>query len=75
MLSKYNFSSAILNLYLDVYPSDINALNLYNRYLGEKKQLCDTFEQSFGPLTLDGLNMGENNWNWDNEPWPWEVMK
>jgi len=72
---KHNFALTELNLYLDVNPNDRNMINLYNRYLDAKKQLCDMYEQNYGPLTLDGLNMGTNNWNWNLSPWPWEATK
>ena len=64
-----------LNLYLDVNPNDSNMIRLYNKYLIDKKKLCDDYERMYGPLTMDGLNMGDNSWNWNNSPWPWEVIK
>ncbi len=72
---KHNFALTELNLYLDVNPNDRNMINLYNRYLDNKKKLVDDYEINFGPLTLDGLNVGDNNWNWNNSPWPWEGTK
>ena len=72
---KHNFALTELDLYLDIYPFDINTLNTYNKILNDKKRLCDTYEQNFGPLTLEGVNMGDNEWNWIKEPWPWEGNK
>ncbi len=72
---KHNFALTELNLYLDVNPRDMNMINLYNRYLTNKKRLVDEYEKQFGPLTLEGLNVGNNSWNWDNSPWPWEGTK
>ncbi len=71
----YNFALIELQLYLDVNPMDSNIINLYNKHLMDKKKLCDDYERQFGPLTMEGLNMGTNSWNWDNSPWPWEVSK
>ena len=71
----YNFALVELQLYLDVNPMDSNMVSLYNKYLMEKKRLCDDYEKQFGPLTMDGLNMGVNSWNYVNSPWPWEVVK
>ncbi len=71
----YNFTLVELQLYLDVNPMDTKMINLYNKYLIDKKKLCDDYERQFGPLTMEGLNMGTNSWNWDNSPWPWEVSK
>ena len=50
-------------------------VNLYNKYLMDEKKLCDEYEREFGPLTMNGLNMGMDRWNWVNSPWPWEVVK
>lgn len=72
---KYNFVLVELMLYLDVNPNDREKVNLYNKYLIEKKQLIDEYEKKYGPLTMDGMNMGDNKWNWIDRPWPWEVIR
>ena len=71
----HNFVLIELQLYLDVNPMDTNIVSLYNKYLMDKKRLCDEYERGFGPLTMDGLNVGANSYNWVNSPWPWEVSK
>ena len=72
---SYNFALTELALYLDVNPNDGNMINLYNQYLNDKKRLVDDYERNFGPLTLDGLNVGDNDWHWNKTPWPWEGTK
>ena len=72
---KHNFVLVELGLYLDLNPRDKSMVNLYNNYLNAKKKLVDQYERSYGPLTMDGLNMGDNDWNWFNSPWPWEGTK
>ena len=72
-LLEYKFAMIDLGLYLDVNPNDTSLINLYNEYLQEEKKLCMQYEKSYGPLTLDSMNLGQNNWVWDNGPWPWEV--
>lgn len=74
-IMKHAFILIELQLYLDVNPMDSNMINLYNRYLEQKKRLVDEYEKNYGPLTMDSINMGNNKWNWNNSPWPWEVMK
>ena len=71
----HSFALTELALYLDVNPNDMNMISLYNRYLTNKKGLVSEFEKNFGPLTLDGINMGTNDWNWKKMPWPWEGTK
>ena len=74
-IQKHNFVLTELQLYLDINPYDKNTLSLYNQYLLAEKKLCNEYEQNYGPLTMTGMNMGMNKWNWIESPWPWEVMK
>lgn len=69
---RHVFILTELDLYLDLNSNDMKMVNLYNRYLNNKKQLVDEYETNYGPLTLEGINIGTNKWNWNNEPWPWE---
>ena len=72
---KYNFAMVELDLYLDNNPNDRNAINLFNDYKRKKKDLVKTYEDKFGPLTLDGNMMNLNTWSWNKSPWPWEGEK
>lgn len=72
----YKFILKELNLYLDNYPTNMQILNLYNKYLSEEKKLCDQYENSYGPLTTSSDDIGgSNNWKWIKSPWPWEGTK
>ena len=71
----HNFILTELDLYLDTNPKDTNKVNLYNKYLQNKKRLIDEYENTYGPLLLDGLTGRENDFTWVNRPWPWEVWK
>ena len=71
-LMQYKFALTELNLYLDTNPNDKKMLELYNRYLTIEKQMCNQYENMFGPLTTDSPNIANNSWNWNNTPWPWE---
>ena len=71
----YKFALTELNLYLDTHPNNSSMLNLYNKYLLEEKKLCKQYEMNYGPLTVDGENLGTNSWNWIKSPWPWEGTK
>lgn len=73
-IQELRFATIDLGLYLDVYPNDKNALNLFNNYLKQEKQICKAYESKYGPLTL-GSEVQTNSWLWDNSPWPWEVQK
>lgn len=71
---QYSFALVDLNLYLDVYPNDKDALNLFNKYAEIKREITDKYEKMYGPLTIDG-EMTASSWNWIKSPWPWEVIK
>ena len=72
---KHNFVLIELQLYLDVNPNDRNMIELYNKYLGDKKKLVEEYEKKYGPLTMDSKDMDTNKWEWVESPWPWEVMR
>lgn len=72
---KLNFAMTELNLYLDTNPNNTNAINLFNDYSKKKKNLVNSYETKFGPLTLDGSMINLNAWSWNKNPWPWEVEK
>ncbi len=73
-IMEYTFAMIDIQLYLDMYPNDRDALKLFNTYLNNKKNLTNMFEEKYGPLTIDSDNQ-KNNWTWNNSPWPWEVQK
>lgn len=73
-IDENRFAMIELGLYLDLYPNDINALNIFNSYLKRKNDLINLYESKYGPLSLDSM-VQTNNWLWDNSPWPWEVQK
>ena len=72
---KHNFSLIELALYLDLNPVDRNAIETYKKLLDMKKKLVDEYEKNYGPMTLDGLNIGDNDWHYLNSPWSWEGTK
>ena len=66
----YCFAAHELNLYLDIYPNDIQAIGLYNQYKEEAINTQKKYEEKYGPIEL-GINESYN-WEWINSPWPWE---
>lgn len=72
---RHNFVLTELDLYLDLNPTDKMMLDQYNKYLNDKKSLVSEYENKFGPLTLDGVNIGVDNWHYVKSPWPWEGTK
>lgn len=69
---EYAFAAHELNLYLDVYPNDKQAVGLYNQYSEMADKYLNEYEKKYGPIILDS---NENYpWAWVNSPWPWERL-
>lgn len=71
-LDSLGFAMIDLNLYLDVFPDDKNALDLFNQYRSQKNELLKQYEQKFGPIVISSDSLNMYPWAWDNKPWPWE---
>ena len=69
-IQDVDFNLIQLNLYLDNFPYDQQAIAelLQTKMLSEK--LKAEFECNFGPLTPGTTDT--SYWNWIDEPWPWE---
>ncbi len=72
-IQMYNFATVDLNLYLDLHPNDVKAVQLFKNYVQATLELCAEYDKKYGPLKVME-NMG-NNFEWVNSPWPWEVSK
>ena len=71
-IDALGFASIDLNLYLDVYPNDKNAIDLFNQYRTKKNELIKQYESKFGPLQISSDSLNSYPWAWDDKPWPWE---
>ncbi len=71
-IDSLEFALIDLNLYLDVYPDDKNAIELFNKYRNEHNQLLYTYQNEYGPILLNSDSLNNMPWMWDNRPWPWE---
>lgn len=69
------FAMTDLDLYLDIYPNDKNALELYNFYQNSYNEYMKSYQKEYGPLELDSATFKNNFWTWILSPWPWEVEK
>ena len=71
-IGQMGFASHELNLYLDNYPNNRKALELFNKYSNMTNKLIKEYENKYGPLTVGGIKE-DVSFNWENEKWPWEV--
>lgn len=72
-IGEYSFASHELNLYLDVYPNDQKALNLFNKYREQANELMQKYERKYGPLTVNSKENTKIPFPWEANSWPWEV--
>ena len=71
-IDSLEFALIDLNLYLDVYPDDKNAIELFNKYRNEQNELLHAYQNEYGPILLNSDSLNNMPWMWDNKPWPWE---
>ena len=68
LLSGFGILSHDLRLFLDVNPTDQEAIADFRRVTAEYRKLIALYEQRFGPLT--GGNDVDGTWTFG--PWPWQ---
>ena len=73
-LMAYAFAAFEWNLYLDTHPYDTNALQMHRQMVQKANELKDMVQQQYGPETA-AASKATNEWDWINEPWPWEGEK
>lgn len=72
IISETGFAAVDMNLYLDNNPNDRDALNTYNDISYNFTQAILDYEHIYGPLTNFGYSLSDPEWQWIDEPWPWE---
>ena len=72
-IDSLSFACIDLGLYLDIYSNDKNAIDLFNQYRMQKKQLIEEYQNKYGPLLLSSDSLNSYPWAWDDQPWPWEI--
>lgn len=71
-LQEVSFALVDLNLYLDNYPNNQQALADYNMLVQKYDELKRMYETTYGPLANFGYAPSQYPWQWVCEPWPWE---
>ena len=71
-IKKYQFYTIDLNLYLDNFPYDEEAIEDYKLISKKLNSLIYEYECKYGPLTNFGTAFKNNPEKWVNQPWPWE---
>lgn len=68
-ISQYGFMMHDMNLYLDVFPNDKDALNKFNEYRLKSNELITKYERKYGPLFVKSSD-GRESFDWISK-WPW----
>lgn len=71
-IMKYQFVAVDLNLYLDNFPENKEAMEDYKVLSSKLSALMAEYEQEYGPLRNFGDAFAEDPKAWVNCPWPWE---
>ncbi len=69
-INEMSFYSHDLNLYLDNYPNDKNALDLFKKYSNMTNALIKEYESKYGPIKVSGSS-SNIPFNWVSS-FPWE---
>lgn len=72
-LQTMAFAIQELALYLDTHRDDLEALELYRSYQKMYEEGRSTYEKMCGPL--NHMSVGEGEYGWLDDPWPWEYAK
>ena len=72
-VNELSFARHELNLLLDNYPNNQNALSLFNKYLKMEDEAIKNYERRFGPLEITSDTQTTTPFMWVKDKWPWEM--
>ena len=70
-VDKYAFAAHDIQLYLDNYPNDQEAINLFNQYVDGYVRAKNVYEEKYGALTIESDSLTTAPFNWTVGGWPW----
>ena len=73
-LMALDFVCNELALYLDTHKSDTEAFATYQAMLKLYEEGRNTYASNYGPLQRSDMAYAPD-FNWLNEPWPWDFVK
>lgn len=71
-ITMIGFCADDMLLYLDTHPSDQKALAYYQECIQLYNNAKQSYEEHYGPLTMDAAGERNGHWDWGNQPLPWE---
>ena len=70
-ITKLSFAMDEVRLFLDTHPQDEEALSAYDQLRGQRAAMMRRYTESCGPINFYDAS-GSCEWNWVQQPWPWE---
>ncbi len=70
--SELAFAAHELNLFLDNYPNNTNAIRLFNQYRDASNQALNAYEKKYGPITITSDTLNQTPWMWSTQAFPWD---
>lgn len=70
-ITELDFFIIDIHLYLNTHPEDIEAIELYNNYVLQVKQLREDYNRLYGMLLANHCT-SKQPWQWIDNPWPWQ---
>ena len=71
-IDSLGFACNDLGLYLDVYPDDKDAIELFNQYRINLNEYMTQYQSKYGPINKASDSLNNYPWRWNESPWPWE---
>ena len=71
-IDALSFAAHDLNLYLDNFPTDRTAIQLFNQYRTQADKMMKDYQTQYGPLLVNSDASNAYPWAWNQSPWPWE---
>jgi spore coat protein JB len=72
-LQTVDFAMLELTLHLNNHPEDLEALQQYNAFAGQRKGVTDKVDAVLGTLSQTGERPEADNWPRNDAPWPWQM--
>ena len=70
-LNQMQFAMHELNLYLDVFPNDTNAMTQFISFRNNYNRLLMDYENKYGAINVNSTVLNTTPFGWSTTPWPW----
>ena len=71
-INRISFALDDTKLFLDTHPCHKEAMEYFDTLNQERVRLLTEYARCYGPITLDTADSCVEQWNWIQEPWPWQ---